>query len=217
VIYRMAKLEGSWFNGREPDERRWDLDLARPDSYSVRLSLAPTPAWSTQISYGHLASPEALKPGVAVQRITASAMYDHALGASGHWAALASFGANKEQGEALGSSFLVEANVDLDGRNVVFGRAELVQKEGADLVLAPPLDEQRFLLTSFALGYLRNIGAVGGFMPGLGVRGALDVVPEALDAAYGSRVPLGVVAYARLVVAPPSSAWNSGHAAHEAP
>jgi hypothetical protein len=44
VITRWAKLEGSWFNGREPDERRYDFDLRRPDSYSARLSIAPKPA-----------------------------------------------------------------------------------------------------------------------------------------------------------------------------
>jgi hypothetical protein len=209
VIHRAAKLEGSWFNGREPDEDRHDFDLRRPDSYAVRLSVAPAPAWSGQISYGHLASPEALLPGVSVQRFTASAMYDHALGAAGHWAALASFGANKEEGEALGSSFLVEANVDLDGSNVVLGRVEAVQKAGHDLVLAPALDEQHFLLSSLAVGYLRNAGPLAGFLPGLGARATVDLVPASLDPVYGGRLLLGAVVYARVVVAPSS---HAGHA-----
>src|SRR5262249_5920402 len=55
---RQVKLEGSWFNGREPDEDRYDFDLRVPDSFSVRLSLNPSANWSGQISYGFLKTPE---------------------------------------------------------------------------------------------------------------------------------------------------------------
>jgi hypothetical protein len=204
VIFRSAKLEGSWFNGREPDEDRTDFDFHPFDSYAVRLSLAPAPAWTAQVSYGYLASPEALQPGVSVQRVTASAMYDHALGDAGHWAATAVFGANKDRGAALASSGLAEANVDLDGRDVVFGRVEVVQKTGGDLVLTAPLAETLFLLTSFDLGYLRNLGQLGAFLPGVGARGTLDLVPSGLEPFYGSRVLLGGIVFLRLAIAPMS-------------
>ena len=204
MIWRAAKLEGSWFNGREPDEKRYDFDFHPFDSYSVRLSVAPTPAWTGQVSYGYLASPEALAPGVSVQRVTASAMYDHALGDAGHWAATGVFGANKDRGAPLASSGLAEANVDLDGRNVVFGRVELVQKTGGDLVLTAPLADTRFLLTSLDLGYLRNLGRLGAFLPGVGARGTVDFVPSALEPFYGSQTLFGAVVYLRLAVAPMS-------------
>ena len=68
-----AKLEGSWFNGREPDEDRWDYDLRAPDSYAGRLSVNPDPHWSAQVSYAWLDSPEALHPDESLQRWTASA------------------------------------------------------------------------------------------------------------------------------------------------
>ena len=41
---RVWKLEGSWFNGREPDGNRWNLDLRQFDSYSGRLTVNPTGA-----------------------------------------------------------------------------------------------------------------------------------------------------------------------------
>src|SRR5438094_441958 len=43
VFTRNAKLEASWFNGREPDEIRTNLDYAgrRLDSYSARLTVNP--------------------------------------------------------------------------------------------------------------------------------------------------------------------------------
>ncbi len=75
VFTRSANLEGSWFNGREPDECRWDLDLRRPDSYAARLTVNPTAGLSAQASCGHLASPEALHPDESVNRITASATF----------------------------------------------------------------------------------------------------------------------------------------------
>ncbi len=48
------KLEGSLFNGREPDEDRYDLNLAALDSFSGRVTFLPTPRVAVQFSAGHL-------------------------------------------------------------------------------------------------------------------------------------------------------------------
>jgi hypothetical protein len=202
LITRWAKLEGSWFNGREPDETRYDLDLRQPDSYSVRLSVAPAAAWSGQVSYGHLASPESLRPDAAVHRLTASLSHDRRWGRAGHWASTMAFGANKEASEDPSPSLLLETNLDLDGANVVFARAEVVEKRGHDLVLTPDFDDRTFWLAAFSLGYLRNFRSLGGFLPGLGVRGSLAVTPRDLEAYYGTHVPLGAMIYLRVAVAP---------------
>ena len=53
------KAEASLFNGREPDEDRWDLDLAPLDSYSGRISFAPADSLVLQVSAGHLTDAEA--------------------------------------------------------------------------------------------------------------------------------------------------------------
>jgi hypothetical protein len=204
VITKWAKLEGSWFNGREPDERRYDFDLRRPDSYSARLSIAPTPGWSAQVSYGYLASPEALRPDDAVHRVTASATRDGPFRERGHWATMAAFGGNKEGSESLSPAFLLETNLDLDGRNVVFGRAEVIQKSGHDLVLTPELDDTHFWLAALGLGYLRNFGPLAGFLPGVGVRGNLGLVPAGVEPFYGTRVPVGGIVFLRIAVAPMS-------------
>ena len=42
---------------------------------TFRVSLMPKPAWALQASYGRLSSPEALRPGASVRRLTASALY----------------------------------------------------------------------------------------------------------------------------------------------
>src|SRR5437899_9046351 len=53
---RQLKLEGSWFNGREPDEDRWNFDFRPLDSFSLRLSANPVRPVSLQVPYGYLAS-----------------------------------------------------------------------------------------------------------------------------------------------------------------
>jgi hypothetical protein len=56
-------LEGSVFRGREPDEHRYDIELGKLDSWSVRGWFSPTPAWTIQASHGFLHDPEQLEPG----------------------------------------------------------------------------------------------------------------------------------------------------------
>ena len=196
VVGRWAKLEGSWFNGREPDERRWDLDLRRPDSWSGRLSLAPLEGLVAQLSFGHLASPEAHHPG-ALDRFTTSLTH-HVIFTEGRADTLLALGLNRMHGTQLAG--LAESTVDLDGANVVFARLEYVQKPGEDLVLAPPLDAGVYDVFGVVLGYLRNFGPWGGLVPGVGVRASGNYVPASLGPAYGNRrFPLGAMIYVRLV------------------
>jgi hypothetical protein len=201
ILTPVAKLEGSWFNGREPDENRKDFDFRKMDSYSLRLSVNPTREVSAQVSYGYLPSPETLDPDAELHRLTASAAYHRPLGAHGFWATTAAFGRNVEGEHERTNSFLLESNLDLDGSNVVFGRAEHVQKTGHDLVLPEPLEEEVFGVTSLALGYLRNFGPLGPVLPGVGVRGAVNFVPEGLESTYGSRTLVGGMLFLRLSLA----------------
>src|SRR5690606_25412624 len=52
------QVEASAFRGAEPDERRWNIETPRLDSWSVRASWAPAPEWLVQASYGRLEQPE---------------------------------------------------------------------------------------------------------------------------------------------------------------
>ena len=56
VVYDDWKLEGSLFNGREPDQYRWGFDDLRLYSGSARLTWNATSNWSAQISYGFIKS-----------------------------------------------------------------------------------------------------------------------------------------------------------------
>jgi hypothetical protein len=51
-------LEASLFNGREPDDDRWDvMDPGPLDSWSARLWLYPSAEWAVQVSHGFLKEP----------------------------------------------------------------------------------------------------------------------------------------------------------------
>src|SRR5207253_1796587 len=131
LFTRSAKLEASWFNGREPDEIRTDFDYAgrRLDSYSARLTVNPGPRWSVSAWYAYLRSPEALNPDESLHRIGASALTTQPVGTGGTWSSAVIYGANAQIGTGrLASSVLVESTVDLDGTNSLFGRVEYVRK-----------------------------------------------------------------------------------------
>jgi hypothetical protein len=200
LFTRWFKLEGSWFNGSEPDENRWDLDLEKPNAYSARLSVNPTPTLSAQVSYGHLPSHgTGAHAHGSTQRITASVAQHQPYPDGGHVSWLAVYGRN--QGHHGGANaFLLEGSLGLGARNVLFARAELVQKSGAELVLTPALDDQLFDVSLLAAGYVRNFDALGPVIPGLGARGAINLVPADLEPFYGSRTVWGGMIYLRFAL-----------------
>jgi hypothetical protein len=197
------KLEGSAFNGREPDQYRFNFDPIRLDSYSGRLTFNPSASWSFTGGYGYLKSPEALNPDESMHRVTASALYGASLGANGQWSASAVWGANRHSTHpGLSHAVLVESEAVLDARNTLFGRAELVQKSAGDLVLDTPqygfATDRQFDVGELTLGYIRDFARFGAGTLGLGAMGTLNVVPSELQTAYGSRTPLGALVFLRV-------------------
>jgi hypothetical protein len=192
------KFEGSWFNGREPDEHRSDFDFRPLDSYSGRVWFNPSASWSLQVSYGYLASPEELHPDVSVHRLTASAAYTKRLG-DGALAATAVMGRNESSSEPDTSSWLIEGNYDIDRRNVVFGRAEYVEKTGADLVLTPALDAEVFKIKSLVAGYQYRFYRSSHLVLGVGARASIDFIDSELEPFYGTGHPAGYMVYVQLL------------------
>jgi hypothetical protein len=75
LVVDRVKLELSRFNGREPDQHRWNIETAPLDSTAVRLSWNPSAELSLQGSWGRFVDPEQLEPGVDQTRWSASALY----------------------------------------------------------------------------------------------------------------------------------------------
>ena len=193
---RFLRLEVSGFNGREPDENRYNIELRLPDSYSFRLSANPSRDWSMQVSYGHLQEPEpTLNPGVSQHRITASVTYNRRL-LDGNWASTLVFGQDRDSGEAPGSSVLLESDLWIHDDSF-FLRAEYVGKLGQDFALTGADAHARINIGSFGAGYVRHFPSAGGLVPGVGIRLGGNVVSGPLAAQYGA-FPMGFVVFFQL-------------------
>src|SRR5881628_2598624 len=206
VFTRAVKLEGSWFNGREPDEHRTRFDYAgrRLDSYSARLTVNPDPRWSVSAWYGYLKSPEVLHPDESLHRYGVAALTTQALGQRGQWATALIWGANDQIGSGQPShSVVLEYTLDLDGTNAVFGRAEYVRKSAQELVIPSAPSAEEYDVGALALGYRRMVGTVAGLAVGLGARASVNLVPSSLEPTYGSRAVAGLAVYLQL--RPPGS------------
>ena len=200
VFTHSLRLEGSIFNGREPDENRTNFDYSGRslDSYAGRLSWNPSPRWSLTGSYAYLKSPEGLKPDESVHRINASIMNGRTFGARGELATTFVYGANKHpDSAALESSYLLESNLEFGGAHSIFGRAEYVQKGAEDLVLGAGGPTGEFNIKSLVAGYVFEFDRVGNVRTGIGGRASVDFIPSALDPYYGSRSPKGFAIYVR--------------------
>ena len=199
-----VKLEGTLFNGREPDEDRYDFDFDALDSYGTRLSVNPTPHWALSASYGYLKQPEALHPDENQHRVGASILHTVRLGRQGEWASALVYGANKHVARGCGPagrwehSLGAESNLQLDRANSVFGRVEYVRKTGEELALGETLHDREFDVGAFSLGYIREFAGFRGATVGLGARGALDLIPRSLAGIYGSRTPVGLAVFLRV-------------------
>lgn len=201
VFGRRWKAEASRFNGREPDEERWDLDLDALDSFSGRLWWLPGERWALQVSTGHLEEAEAAGPGeerADVDRHTASATYHRPLGDGRLLAATGAWGRNDEEGEET-DAVLAEVSLDLDHRHTLFARAEWAEKTGHDLALPDhELEERTFDVGSLLLGWVVQGQARGGWRPGVGAKVSVSFVPDSLGPVYGSRTPFGWGLFASL-------------------
>lgn len=211
IFTHIWQLEGSAFNGREPDENRWNFDPIRIDSYSGRLTVNPSAHWSLAAGYGYLKSPEALNATESIHRITASAQHGTTLGSEGQIASTFIWAANKHSTiPGLSHSFLLESEAILDRKNTIFGRTELVQKSAEELVVADPLTTskgvllpgfpatQHFNVGTAELGYIREVTRTHWATIGLGAAGTLNFVPAPLEPYYGSRTPVGAFIFLRL-------------------
>jgi hypothetical protein len=182
---RSWKAEGSAFNGREPDDRRYNIDLDRLDSYSGRFSVLPTPHMSLQVSGGRLTGAEQHADGSrsSLTRLTASATFD-TVADSRLWATTVAFGRDQGNGRST-FALLAETAAEVTPHDTLFARSEVAQKTSADLALTGI--DGIFRITKVEVGYTRWLGSGRHARIGAGVSAGLLFVPEALAAVYGHR------------------------------
>jgi hypothetical protein len=194
VYGRKWKAETSLFNGREPDDRRYNVDLGALDSYSGRLWFIPTSRLALQVSAGHLKDAEGTPDGATenINRITASLTY-HTIVNNRTSATTVAWGQNRESHQST-SAFIFESALDLTRSGVLFMRGEIIQKTPAELVL-PIDDEEPFTLAKAQVGYTRWLAQGRGLKVGVGGSAGVSIVPKNIQAFYGGRASPEVAAY----------------------
>jgi hypothetical protein len=194
-VWKDIKLEGSLFNGREPDQHRWDIEAPKLQSYALRLSYNPTPDWALQASYGHLHSPESLHSEVDVDRVSFSGIYNKAW-ADNYWQAMFAWGLNMNRpGENL-NAFLLESVLNFKNTHSILTRFERVTKDEL-FPEGDPLEGSAFTVNQLTLGYIYDLPTWHHMKWGFGGTGTVDILPNSLDSAYGN-LPLSFMLFARI-------------------
>ena len=214
--YRWLKLEGSVFNGREPDENRYNFEAHRWNSRALRLSFAPDSNWSMQVSHGLLKSPEALEPG-DVRRTTASISYNRPF-SNGNWASSLIWGRNHEShdGEIFNlNGYVAESTLKFRERNYLYTRLELTDKNqllrAADrLRLGIDDDHPSFRIGAYTAGMARDIWNTEKTSLAIGSDVTFYSKPAILDSIYGAN-PVSWKLFVRLRPAKMSMQGMHGH------
>ncbi len=176
------KIEGSLFNGREPNEQRYGIQLAALDSWSARLSFAPSSRWTAQYSYGRLEHPEALEPG-SERRQSASIEYVRPFD-NGSWSTSAIWGRKHKVLENRNlNSYLLESTLNFKARNYAFSRLELVDK---DELFPDDPTHPNFRIAAYTVGGARDLVHNHLWQFALGADVTFYSKPAVLDATYGN-------------------------------
>jgi hypothetical protein len=215
--YRWLKAEGSIFNGREPDERRYNFEFNPWNSRSLRVTVAPNDNWAVQYSYGLLRNPEVLEAG-DTRRQTASVQYGRPL-TRGNLAAALIWGRNRNEHAGVEShlnGYTAEATVNFLDKNYAYTRLELVDREellGHDELHRLGFGEDarpQFRVGAYTFGAARDVWQTNDWSIALGGDLTLYSKPEALDALYG-RDPKSYKFFIRIR---PARMKQEGHGAH---
>lgn len=195
--YRIFKLDGSLFTGREPGEARYGFDKPSFDSYSYRLTANPVKTISLQASKAFIKSPEAVHPDEDVRRTTASVI--HALPLKGENQSLNStlvWGYNDSGEDHRENSLTLESNLQLD-RVGIYGRYENIEKSAEELLLDELDTHDIFRIQALTIGVTYTLLRQWNTNFALGAQGSLYKADHELDPVYGKN-PISLEVYLRL-------------------
>jgi hypothetical protein len=192
VVLDRFKIEASRFNGREPDQHRWNIETGPLDSTSVRVSWNPTRTLALQASWAHLVDPEQLEPGVDQKRWSASALWAADLAPDWHAATTVAWGRKLVHGHK-DDGVAAEGSLKHAGWTI-FGRGEIVEnRELLDIEDGPA-----FRVGKVSLGAVRDFPVADHLSLGAGGLFSVNFVPDALAPLYGGHNPTGVMGFVRL-------------------
>jgi len=157
-------FEASRFNGREPDQYRWNIETGPLNSSSARVTWSPAPGWSVQVSHGDLRNPDPeglIFPALRIKRDTASVAYEGSL-FDRPWATTLAWGRNDKLTEHTHNrlpAWLLETTVEPRDGDAAFLRAERVTNDESTI----PLTYQKA-----SIGYIVEVARTGPLRWGVG-------------------------------------------------
>jgi hypothetical protein len=188
------KIEASRFRGREPDERRFDIETGTLDSTAVRLSWNPTESLSLQASWAEVISPEQLEPDEDLTKWSASAIYTRRLVGGGWWSTTAAWGRKGHDGDYI-DAYALETAVRPVPEWTVFARAEQAENNELSGVMHGPA----YRVSKASIGAVRDFRVSEHATFGVGGLYAKNFVPAALEPSYGGDQD-GAMAFVRLKI-----------------
>ena len=193
IVLGRVKLEASRFNGREPDQHRWNIETGPLDSTSLRLSWNPTANLSLQGSWGHFVDPEQLEPGINQRRLSASLLYAREVAKGLKFAGTLAWGRKTVEHHA-DDTYVGEASLKKGGWTL-FGRGEMAENREL-LGLGGQLPAYR--VGKISIGAVRDFRIAKHLAIGVGSSFSLNFVPQPLALHYGSSNPIGLMNFVRL-------------------
>jgi hypothetical protein len=188
------RLEASVFNGREPDQHRYDVEVYPLDSHSLRLAINPTPHLSAQLSQGLIRHPESLEPTVDVKRTTASLLYGQSV-AGVRIDAMAAWGRNAPTRGLSSQAWLSDVHLSRN-THALYARYEQVNK--TELFAADPMPPvATALIRKQSLGFTERLWQSHAVAWSVGAVLSRYSQPPALAAFYGNN-PQSLTVYTRL-------------------
>jgi hypothetical protein len=194
-VHNNAKVEVSRFRGREPDQRRWNIETGPLDSTAVRLSWNPLRSLSLQASFADVKSPEQLEPDEDQTKWSASAIYTRRISDNAVWSSTLAWGRRSAEHEQLDAFVLESALRSRDW--TLFGRAE--RTENNELAGTNGHHGPTYRVDKVSLGLIRDVEVAPNVKLGVGGLYALNFVPRDLEPGYGGD-PTGAMAFVRLKV-----------------
>lgn len=181
------KLDASRFNGREPDEDRFDIESHALDSTAARLSWNPNAHWALQASWADVKSPEALEPEVDITKWSASALYSN-----GPWDLTLALARKDRSDDVVQDAVLAEAAFTPAAGWSLFTRAEMIENDELDHGVM-------HTVSKLSAGVERTWTLRPHLAVSLGGVYSYALVPDALEPSYGGD-PDGVVVFSRLLL-----------------
>ena len=192
IVLDRAKFEVSRFNGREPDQHRWNIETEPLDSTAVRLSWNPAPELALQGSWGHFEDPEQLEPGIDQKRLSASLLYAREIAPAWKFAGTLAWG-RKTVEHHSDDAYVAEASLKHQGWTL-FGRGEMTENRE---LLDDAEHGPAFRVGKVSLGAVKDFRIAEHLSLGAGGLFAVNFVPRGLASLYDARNPIGVMGFFR--------------------